>query len=86
MNEEKQKLYQVTEQSEFLMIANKQLNETIEMLEERLAQILRLSNSKESKEGDEIDLVPLANFIRSQAWSIQVSRNKILSILDRLEL
>lgn len=83
---ETKKIAQVDEQAEFLQKATDQLAETIEALESRLERVLVPSTPKAEKEGVEANLVPLANFLRTRAWAISGLRNRLDSILERLEL
>lgn len=86
MNEVKKQASQIDEQSEFLEKSIAQLVETIEVLEGRLTRLIRDIEPRETKEGVEANLVPFANFLRGQAWAVQIAKNKINSILERLEL
>jgi hypothetical protein len=80
------KITQVDEQCAFLDKSLVRLAETINFLEARLERVIRPLEPEETKEGDEANFVPMADFIRSKAWQVQVCSNRINSLLQRLEL
>lgn len=86
MEKQIQKQSQVDEQGEFLQLSIDQLAATIEELEERLERVLLPLKPAESKEGSEVSLVPFADFLRARAWAVHGIRNRVISILERLEL
>ncbi len=80
---------QVQSQLDTLSVATKELDDTIERIAIRLNEVLRPSiptNKTDPEANISEEIVPLANTIRDCVQSSMRQRERLLDILDRLEL
>ncbi len=77
---------QVSEQAGHLAHRIEQLLEVVDILEGRLAPLLRDEKPNERVDEKALPLVHHAEFLRGQAWNIEKVHSRVTFILERLEL
>lgn len=76
---------QVTREREELDSAIQRLSESIEELETRLGNVMRLSEPTPDEDQKQEELVPLANQLRTLRSRVQALNDRLISLRNRLE-